>query len=562
MAMEREDRQHAKSVSRRGFLSGLGAGAAGAAGAVVLPTDAVAIETRPTTRPDRFSRLFANLRPFAEASSSVTRALREVGAPGGMMDARDPLEEGPILLITNPDLSPNNRDNAANTAGTTFMGQFLDHDMTFDTTSRLGVPTAPERSPNVRTPTFDLDTVYGGGPTSSPQLYQSRDRARLRVEDSGRFEDLPRAADGTAIIGDPRNDENMMISGLQAAFLCFHNKVVDKLRRDRNFSAAARTERESLLEGDAAAQAEAGADDSDGSSTLADARRIVTWHYQWIILHEFLPQIIGTAAVNAALRERRFYRPRPGEQSIPVEFQLIYRFGHSLIRPSYRANLAGNSDSSAFFGFIFDPIAEGQADPVDLRGGARAPRRFIGWQTFFDFAGVPRPSGSGLPAGDLGLDVRPNKVIDTRISTPLFNLPLGAIASGDQPTSLPQRNLLRHLTWSVPSGQAVANAMGIPALSRDQLKDLAKFGVGLERSTPLWFYILREAELLGGGARLAGIGARIVAEVFVGLLQLDPNSFLSRNPRWKPTLPRRAAGTFKMTDLLTFADLDPTSRGQ
>ena len=545
MALERDD-QHGNPVSRRGFLTGLGAGAAGAAGAVVLPPEAAALDPRPATRPDRFSRLFPDLRPFAEASDRITAALRRIGELGGIMDANDPLAEGPIRLITNPELSPDNPDNPANTAGTTFFGQFLDHDMTFDTTSRLGIPTAPERSPNARTPTFDLDTVYGGGPTVSPQLYLSGDRAKFRIENGGHFEDLPRMGDGAAIIPDPRNDENMMIAGIQVAFLTFHNAVVDLLRSNRQLR-----------------------DDNPQTSTFDEARRIVTWHYQWIILHEFLPQIVGPAAVNSVFRsERRLFRPRAGDQSIPVEFQLIYRFGHSLIRPSYRANLNGDGDR-AFFGFIFDEregTTHPAADPNDLRGGFRAPRRFIGWQTFFNFGDVPRvrplPDAAGVPRlGPLSQDVRPNKVIDTKISTPLFLLPLGAIASGDQPVSLPQRNLLRHLTWSVPSGQKVAEALRIPALSRFQFRDLARFDVGLDSSTPLWFYILREAEV-AGGQRLVGVGARIIAEVFIGLLQADPNSFLSRNPRWRPTLPSRAPGTFGMVDLLTFAGLDPTSRGQ
>ncbi len=560
MAFERDDPDHAAAVSRRGFLTGLGVGAAGAAGAVVLPTDAAAIETRPATRPDRFSRLFNNLRPFAEASDEVTRALMDLGAPGGLMDAKDPLEVGPVRLITEPLLSPGNRDNAANTAGTTFFGQFLDHDMTFDTASRLGVPTPPERSPNARTPVFDLDTVYGGGATVSPHLYESRDRAKFKVSDGGVFEDLPRSADGTAIIPDPRNDENMMISGLQVAFLLFHNRVVDMLRDDRHSHRSSDAEVVGARDGD-----------RDGrESTFDEARRIVTWHYQWIIVNEFLPQIIGANVVSDIQRNgRRFYTPRSGEQSIPVEFQLMYRFGHSLIRPSYRANLLGDSDGltgkpAPFFGFIFDPkISVAGADPADLRGGARAPRRFIGWQTFFNFGAIARPGGQ---TGTLGEDVRPNKLIDTRISTPLFHLPLSAIASGDRPTSLPERNLLRHLTWSVPSGQAVAAALRIPALSTSQLRDLATFGVGLERSTPLWFYILREAELLNAGARLTGIGARIIGEVFLGLLQLDRNSYFNASTRdrrgWRPTLPSRTRGTFGMVDLVTFAGVDPTSRDQ
>jgi hypothetical protein len=498
----------------------------------MLPADVTAQQRDPRdvshfhqTRSDRFSRLFDGLRPFAESTREVRQALRDLGAPGGLMDAKDPLNEGPVRLITNPELSPRNVDNAAHTAGVTFFGQFLDHDMTFDTTSTLGVAAEPKRSPNSRTPRFDLDTVYGGGPTVSPQLYDPRDRAKLRVESGGLFEDLPRDRDGTAIIGDPRNDENLMIAGLQAAFLLFHNRVVDYLRRQ---------------------------DDDRGSdrrSVFEQARELVIWHYQWIIVNEFLPAIVGATMVGQVLgRGPGFYKSRLGdEESIPVEFQIAYRFGHSLIRPSYRANLAGNA-GQAFFGFIFDPAGEGQIDPVDLRGGSRAPRRFIGWQTFFNFGGAQ------------AANVRPNKVIDTRISTPLFHLPLGAIASGDPPTSLPQRNLLRHLTWSLPSGQTLAKTLGIRPLTESQLSELKRFGVGFEENTPLWYYVLKEAEL-AGGQRLVGLGARLVGEVFLALLMLDRNSYLNER-RWRPTLPSRAAGTFGMVDLLTFAGVDPASRGQ
>ena len=535
-----------KKVSRRGFLTGIGAGAAGT---IVGPPAARAQQNgaftaihNVDTRSDRFSRMF-NLHAFAEPSAAMQQALIELGAAGGPLDARDPLEEGPIRLITNPELSPNNRDNLASTAGITFLGQFLDHDMTFDAASRLGVASRPERSVNTRTPSLDLDSLYGGGPDGSPQLYDPTDRIKFRVEHGGLFEDLPRSPEGTAIIADPRNDENMMISGLQVAFLLFHNRVVDMLRQ--------------IGEG----SAEGGSNDlmpvltetRDGDRQrhlFAQARRIVTWHYHWIIVNEFLPQIIGVPLVNEILtRGCRYYTPRAGQQSIPVEFQgAAYRFGHSLVRPSYRANLAGDN-GAPFFGFIFDPSGEGQLDPADLRGGKRAPRRFIGWQTFFDFGGGQTTH------------VRFPKLIDTKISSPLFRLPLGAIASGDAPTALPQRNLLRHLTWSLPSGQAIAREMHIPPLTPSDLSDLSTFGVGLERSTPLWYYVLKEAEL-AGGARLAGVGARIVGEVFIGLLTLDEDSYFTENPRWRPTLPSRTPGTFGMADLLTFAGVDPASRRQ
>lgn len=213
---------------------------------------------------------------------------------------------------------------------------------------------------------------------------------------------------------------------------------------------------------------------TDAAQAFAQARRLTTWHYQWIVLNEILPSFIGQAGVNDILvRGRRFYRADDeAAAGVPVEFQAAaYRFGHTLVRPSYRANLRGDN-GVAFFGFVFDPVAQGQSDPAGLRGGARAARRFIGWQTFFDFRDG---------------EVKPRKTIDTRISTPLLNLPLGAIADGSAPTSLPPRNLLRHLTWQLPSGQRIAEAMHAPVLSPRDFSELAGYGLGLERNTPLWY---------------------------------------------------------------------------
>jgi len=280
---------------------------------------------------------------------------------------------------------------------------------------------------------------------------------------------------------------------------------------------------------------------------FAEAQRIVRWHYQWLILHEFLPLFVGQPMVSSIMRRGpRFYRPRRGEAFIPVEFQgAAYRFGHSMVRPSYRANLAGDG-GKAFFGMIFDPKATGP-DPDDLRGGFRAPRRFIGWQTFFDF-------GDG--------QVKPNKRIDTTVSTPLFDLPLGAIANHAPPTVLAVRTLLRHVTWELPSGQSIARKFGVSALAPADLDELHRYGLGLERSTPLWYYVLKEAELVEDGLRLGPVGGRIVGEVIVGLLQSDPASYLAYDPSWRPSLPSRARGDFRMVDFLTFAGVDPKSRGQ
>ena len=271
-----------------------------------------------------------------------------------------------------------------------------------------------------------------------------------------------------------------------------------------------------------------------------------------MILHEFLPHILPQSVIDDVLTNgRHLYNPLHNEAFIPVEFQITYRFGHSMVRPSYRANLHGDN-GQPFFGMVFDPAGEGSSDPVDLRGGARAPRRFIGWQTFFDFGGA------------FSADARPNKRIDTIISTPLFRLPLGTIFNGMPPDSLMQRNLLRCVTWMLPSGQRIANEMGIPPLSNSELAELQAIRPEFVQSTPLFYYILKEAQLREDGLRLGPVGARIVAEVFIGLLQLDPDSYVNVQPNWLPTLPTHDGmpQSFRMIDLLTFAGVDPASRGQ
>jgi hypothetical protein len=282
-------------------------------------------------------------------------------------------------------------------------------------------------------------------------------------------------------------------------------------------------------------------DRNDPDEIYRRARRLTTWHYQWMILHEILPLFIGQRLVNDILRNgRKFYLPETTQ--IPLEFQgAAYRFGHSLVRPSYRANFTGLAGQQQFFALIFDPSQVNKPYPDDLRGGFRAPRRFIGWRTFFDF-------------GDE--NVRPNKLIDSKISSPLFDLPLAAIATGDPPTSLPQRNLLRHITWLLPSGQRIANLMKASALSGNDLSELKEFGHNLHESTPLWYYVLKEAEVMEKGLRLGPVGGRIVGEVIIGLLQLDRHSFMAEDPHWRPTLPTRSGkitGDFRMVDFLTFA---------
>ncbi len=544
-----------RGSSRRGFLKGVGAAGAGLlAGSVPASPGSAAAD--PVTRPlppgryarshagapassMDFGRIFPDLAPFAEASDTVRAALLEVGAQGGIMDAGDQLSAGPKALIVDPTVNGNpsasnpygtNPDNPTMTAGSTFVGQFTDHDITFDQTSQLGVPQNPLLSPNTRTPALDLDSVFGGGPGLRPDLYvENADGSvgpKLKLGTGGVHEDVPRVANGdgtyTALLGDPRNDENVIIAGLHCAHIMFYNRVLDELsEHDLGRFPAARA---------------FGADRGNAYVAFLLARQVTLWHYQWLLVNEHLPQIAGQQVVNDVLQNgNRCYRPAAGDAFMPIEFgAACYRFGHSMVRPSYRANFtSGTGDSTSptadpFFALVFDATEPDFSAPVrydrdDLLGGYPARRRYVGWQTFFDL-------GDG--------QVKNNKKIDTTISSVLFTLPVPAIAPHTQtsPTVLPQRNLLRQLTWGLPSGQAIARAIRTPQLSTTDLADIASVHAPFAASTPLWYYVLAEAKATADGLNLGPVGGRIVAETLIGLLRADPTSYLSVYPRFQPFL--------------------------
>jgi hypothetical protein len=327
----------------------------------------------------RFGRLFPTLPPFSADVPLIRDALTELGAAGGPMDAQDDLSD-PVTLITDPAKSAHNPDNPTLTAGFTFLGQFLDHDMTFDPTSSLARAQDPESIRNFRIPALDLDSVYGGGPAVSPYLYdQTVDGGRttflteeipgsaaVSVDGSAR-RDLPRNSQVVALIADPRNDENMMVSGLQQALLRFHNQVYLDVAADLGTAYTV-------------------------DETFAEAQRVVRWHYQWMVLHEFLSRTVGQATAQDVLENGLKFFDWCNNPYIPVEFSVgAYRFGHSQVRPSYRANFGTSTTdlTQQFFALLFKPGATDPADPDDLRGGRRAPRRFIDWQTFFDFGDGP-----------------------------------------------------------------------------------------------------------------------------------------------------------------------------
>jgi hypothetical protein len=495
------------------------------------------MKDRPHAPENSFTRMFPDLPPFAPPTDAARDQAKKLGEKGGLIDALDILSD-PIQSILNPgQFSPNNPDNDKMTAGVTFFGQFLDHDVTLDPRSPLLERSNPKKTTNFRTAAFDLDSVYGSGPEASPELYDvSSGDIKLRVEPIPGSEkvsrngairfDLPRdPSNNAAILGDSRNDEHVILAQFHMAMLRFHNAVIDHLRKDPALA------------------------DQSADRIFKLAQRQVRWHYQWIILHEFLPLTIGQERVDDILKKGlRFYEVDKRNPLIPIEFSVsAYRFGHSQIRPSYRLNFGPTVTPAApFFAFLFDDAQDpNDPDPIDLRGGKRAPRRFVDWQTFFNF-------GDG--------NSRPNKKIDGKLSSVVMLLPgsrgpaPGLPADGVQ--SLASRNLMRHVNFGIPSGQAIARRMNLPALTPTQLDALTPFG--MEKSTPLWYYILKEAELMESGLRLGPVGGRIVGEVFIGLLKADDSSYLAAQPNWTPVLPSATRpGEFHMTDLLTFAGVVP-----
>jgi hypothetical protein len=494
--------------------------------------------------------MFPDLPSFAEQTDSARHAVQVLGASDGILNAQDNLTD-PIQSILNPAVfSPHNADNPNMTAGITFLGQFLDHDLSLDKNSLLNENASPSATINFRTVAFDLDSVYGDGPTGSPQLYDATTgRIKFSVQPIPGSDtvsrhgavrnDVPRDTARNAIIADSRNDENVVISQLHLAMLSFHNAVTDHLAQ-------------------LPAYRQASAD-----QIFRDVRRLVTWHYQWIILHEFLPALMGQNRVDQIFAQGlKFYHPghrsigsrvrnRHDRALIPIEFSVAaYRFGHSQARPSYRLNF-GPTGGLPFFAFLFDDNQNPNAtDPNDLRGGKRAPRRFVDWQTFFNF-------GDG--------NVRPNKRIDTKLSSVLMALPGARAPSPGLPfdglQSLPARTLTRHINFGLPSGQAIAGKMNLPVLTPAQLSELAPYAQDsrhtMDTSTPLFYYILKEAEVMENGLRLGPVGANIVGEVFIGVLKADDSSYLSVMPDWKPTLPSASPERFLMTDLLRFAGVVP-----
>jgi len=370
-----------------------------------------------------FGRMFSRLPAARWAAADVDLLAGKVMA----MQEAEETPEGQADPEENNDID----------AGFTYVGQFIDHDLTLDRRpDDLTTPTDPFSLPNLRTPAFDLDSVYGAGPGGSPYLYQA-DGVHLKLgmpltgasTDPGAV-DLPRDTTGQALLGDPRDDENRIVASLHTIVMRFHNLWVDRLiRGHRNWSK---------------------------TRIFAEAQRQVLLHYQWAVMTDFLPAVVGQETLAAvfpmrgAHRETRLTFYNPCTMNMPVEFSVAaYRFGHSMVRPIYRINTAV-ADRLPVFSVTNDPTK-------DLGGFRPSPPNFaIDWAFFFHMKGrrvIGKPQASYK--------------IDNSLVFPLSLLPLPETGTG--PASLAMRNLLRSMQLGLPSGQDVARTMGIRPLRDDEI---------------------------------------------------------------------------------------------
>lgn len=465
----------------------------------------------------RFGRMFPTVAPRRATGLAMAE---EFGLPGGKMDSGTTTDE---------------QQNPVLDSGFTFLGQFIDHNITFDPTSSLDQQADPDALRSFRSPRLDLDHVYGGGPVVNEFLYDAGSRqTKLALNPEGH--DLARTPDGVALIGDPRNDENLVISQLHLAMAKFHNRVVEDLRAGEItdvFGMTFRDEPETPEEGRSAAELLTTSNYYD--DLLATAQQVVRWHFQWIVRHRFLPLVVGENLMSdLAENGTRFFDPA-GEPFIPVEFAVAgFRFGHATIRSHYQVN-------DTFFAPVFPEDPEASRVPrTDLNGGPVEPEHTVDWRYFFQ--------------ADPELRATQAKRFEAAINSRLLDLPIRAVpgavdgALPSQLRSLVVRNLLRSEVQQLPSGQDVARKIGEVPLSDEELES--------QGPIYLWYYLLKEAEVLRGGRHLGPVGGRIVAETLVGLLEADPTSYMSVFPRWEPTI-GGVGSEFGITDLLRYAGVLP-----
>jgi hypothetical protein len=451
-------------------------------------------------------------------------------------------------------------DSATLPAEYTYLGQFIDHNLDFDETAQPSTPVNASTLTNFESFRFDLNNVFGGGPSVDPQLYASDHRHLLvsgtlgtpqadgfpTVTGNGGVFDLARnAANGQALLMEPRDDETQIISQISAAFVAFYNNFINQ------------------------------------GDSYAQARQLTEDYYQEMVLTDVLPAFVGQSTINRYLRlgtnGASVNTPNlPNANFTPIEFSVgAYRFGHALVRNNYHINDIFPTTTDVDDNVpIFDLNA---FQSGDLSGGAPLPRpngATTTTCTATTLCTVPNPAGHQIQWKYFvpELDANPNdaginfaRQTQPSISPALFNLPAEAIAGCSDAASpvcngtgdLISRDFARGNYDGLASGQAIAQALGcpvIPASTINPTRD-AVFNTG----TPLIYYVLAEAKK--ANSVLGCVGKSIVAQTFIQVLWDTPGSILHTSFRPNPALVKLApeAPKFSFGDLLVDTKLAPRS---
>jgi hypothetical protein len=511
-------------VIGEGLLSeSIGGRDSGDGGARIASATATAADATP---PFRFSRMGPNGSGKQIGEGVALKVGREMAAGGG--------GAGPIP------------------AGFTYIGQFIDHDLTFDkTTVMLGQNVSPAQMLQARSPALDLDSLYGAGPADPESAKFYTDDRHLKMGKTVAAEgfpakngfDLPRGLGSSvkqkrkAVIPDPRNDENLAVAQTHLAMIRFHNRIVDTLPNS-----------------------------VPPSQRFAKARELAVKHYQWMIKTDYLPRICAQGVVNDVFSNgRKVFEKNalPTDvPTMPIEFSVAgFRLGHSMIRAAYNWNKAFDFNAGILeWLFIFS------ATGGDLGG---LPRLAANWtadfRRLYDFGDANKPNLT-VAANRFNRAMR----INTALVDPLKTLPPETFGGNpnmqfdDKRRNLAFRNLMRGRMVKLATGQQMATFMkgkgvNLTKLTKKQIRE-GKNGADLSlltqsqreaflKDTPLWFYVLREAELNNG--KMKGVGARIVAETFHRAMEGSEHSIV-RDTSFKPSLGPNN-NTFRMVDLMLFA---------
>lgn len=424
----------------------------------------------------------------------------------------DPLKlqkDKDLKCIINAMLEPGGKiPKSSISAGYTYFGQFLAHDITFSAKPSKKKLSKKGKLNSLNTPKLNLDLLYGGGPATHPYIYSQniekdyffhlkkkkfKEKISLQtfddknestlVKGSFRIWDVPRKK-GVALIPDPRNDEHILLSQLHTAFLLSHNNIISGSKIKNVVERFKRTKKK------------------------------LVHHYHWLIINDYLKKFIKQDLIDDLISGKKTALYNPHKMPfIPIEFSAAaFRFGHSLVRNSYSFNRIyplPNVKKESFLALLEDNI------------------NFVDWRNFFQSKSLNPKKSSFLNKAKIISPWLVSNLEDFPITNKFFR------QSKIVGENLARLNLKTGFDLELPSGQSIAHALHLPENEILQV-DIKNLPCYYRDNTPLWLYILYEAYSLEKGQKLGPVGERIIAEVIIGIIKSNPNSYLNTKPSWSP----------------------------